>query len=201
MSAEFVVFGYIREQYEALIQIHVPVALKFLVHTIFGKIRYFPTSKLLSSKEDSELFDLLRSHLQTLSKGDKSDNSMSSFFDYDQYSKDIKLWKSLLQNLKPDIKHHSLKLIYRASDNNFTAKSFHQKCDGRGATVIIIKNNFGNIFCLFTSIPWSSDHKTHIDNASGSFLIRSRHKDIQQSCPKAVGDEACFNYLNEFMFQ
>ena len=30
-------------------------------------------------------------------------------------------------------------MLYRASDNGYSAKCFHQLCDGKGPTVLIVK--------------------------------------------------------------
>lgn len=52
-------------------------------------------------------------------------------------------------------------LIYKATVDGFSAKDFHSKCDFQGATLVIIKNNYGFIFGGFTSIPWSSPVPTN----------------------------------------
>ena len=47
-------------------------------------------------------------------------------------------------------------LIYRGSEDGFTAAVFHSKCDQKGPTLIIIKSEFGKIFGGFTDIDWNS---------------------------------------------
>ena len=47
------------------------------------------------------------------------------------------------------------KLLYRASDHDFTADSFHEYCDDKGPTLTIIKSSDGWIFGGFTSQSWS----------------------------------------------
>ena len=49
------------------------------------------------------------------------------------------------------------KLIYRASEHGYTASSFHECCDNKGPTLIIIKSSGGWIFGGYTSINWTSD--------------------------------------------
>ena len=64
------------------------------------------------------------------------------------------------------------KLLFRASDHSYLASQFHKLCDGKGPTVTIIKNNFGNVFGGYTNIPWSSDTDFHSDKgASILFLL------------------------------
>ena len=47
------------------------------------------------------------------------------------------------------------KLRYRASEHNYSAKSFHECCDDKGPTLIIIKSSRGWIFGGYTTQSWS----------------------------------------------
>ena len=49
------------------------------------------------------------------------------------------------------------KLLYRASEHGFTAKSFHNYCDDKGPTLIVIKSTGGWIFGGYTTKSWSGD--------------------------------------------
>ncbi len=46
------------------------------------------------------------------------------------------------------------KLIYRASEHEYSAESFHQYCDNKGPTLIIIKSSEGWIFGGYTTQSW-----------------------------------------------
>ena len=46
-------------------------------------------------------------------------------------------------------------LIYRASEHGFTAESFHDCCNNKGPTLVIIKSDGGWIFGGFTTQSWS----------------------------------------------
>jgi hypothetical protein len=46
-------------------------------------------------------------------------------------------------------------LAYRASNNCFGARNFHEKCDGLSNTITIIKSESGAIFGGFTGARWS----------------------------------------------
>lgn len=48
------------------------------------------------------------------------------------------------------------KLLYRASENNFSASKFHQICDGKGDTMIVAKTEFGKIIGAFSPLRWNS---------------------------------------------
>ena len=46
------------------------------------------------------------------------------------------------------------KLMYRASEHRYTSKSFHECCDDRGPTLVIIKSSRGWIFGGYTTQSW-----------------------------------------------
>ena len=54
---------------------------------------------------------------------------------------------------------HKWKLIYRASEHGYTGKSFHECCDDKGPTLVVIKSSGGWIFGGYTTQSWkcSSD--------------------------------------------
>ena len=47
------------------------------------------------------------------------------------------------------------RLIYRASEHEYTASSFHECCDDKGPTLIVIKSSGGWIFGGYTTQSWS----------------------------------------------
>ena len=47
------------------------------------------------------------------------------------------------------------KLIYRASEHEYTAESFHEFCDDKGPTLVVIKSSDGWIFGGYTTQSWS----------------------------------------------
>ena len=51
----------------------------------------------------------------------------------------------------------NMQLLYRASEHNFTAESFHKYCDDKGPTLILIKSNKGWIFGGYTTQSWTVD--------------------------------------------
>ena len=52
---------------------------------------------------------------------------------------------------------YNWKLIYRASEHGYTAKSFHEYCDDKGPTLVIIKSSEGWIFGGYTTQSWSGE--------------------------------------------
>lgn len=48
------------------------------------------------------------------------------------------------------------KLLYRASEDDFLASSFHSKCDGQGNTLTIYKSTNGHVFGGYAQVEWDS---------------------------------------------
>ncbi len=51
----------------------------------------------------------------------------------------------------------SWKLIYRASEHEYTIKSFHECCDNQGPTLVIIKSSEGWVFGGYTTQSWGGE--------------------------------------------
>ena len=63
----------------------------------------------------------------------------------------------------------NLKLLFRGTKDGMTANDFHKKCDNKGPTVSLIKNDKGHIFGGYASISWTSIEGNK--NAPKSFLF------------------------------
>ena len=77
---------------------------------------------------------------------------------------------------KSDNDEFKLELLYRGSDNGYTAASFHKYCDGKPNTITLIHSEHGNVFGGFTKIAWSSITGWHTDIDAFVFVLRSRGK-------------------------
>jgi hypothetical protein len=64
------------------------------------------------------------------------------------------------------------KLIYRATEDGFSARDFHSKCDYVENTLIIIKTDSNYIFGGFTTAKWNRDDDTSLDKRSFIFSLR-----------------------------
>ena len=66
----------------------------------------------------------------------------------------------------------SIKLIYRGSKDGMNNKAFYQKCSNKGPTIILIKNERGNIFGGYASKSWLyNEFNTDTYRAPDSFLF------------------------------
>lgn len=69
---------------------------------------------------------------------------------------DKSLKKSLLNFVNEFKQVAKLQLLYRASDDGYEAKNFHQKCDDIPNTVTLVRSSNGNVFGGFTTQKWDS---------------------------------------------
>ena len=46
------------------------------------------------------------------------------------------------------------KLLYRASEHDYTNESFHEYCDNKGSTLVVIKSSNGCVFGGYTTQSW-----------------------------------------------
>ena len=66
----------------------------------------------------------------------------------------------------------SAKLIFRASENNFSIKKFHELCDNIPDTLTLVHNEFGKKFGGYTPVAWTSDKKHWVaDKSLKSFIF------------------------------
>lgn len=66
-----------------------------------------------------------------------------------------------------------LKLLYRASENAFSASAFHYKCDEIPNTVTLVKTEFGKIIGGFSKYSWNTvgDGQYVKDGSRNTFLF------------------------------
>lgn len=70
------------------------------------------------------------------------------------YKKNIIQWLEKPNKDNKNIK--DIKLLYRGSRDNFKARTFHEKCDNKGETLVIVKSDHDHIFGGYTEINWDS---------------------------------------------
>jgi len=76
---------------------------------------------------------------------------------------------NLISSNQTKLFNSTWKLIYQASVDGFSSRSFHSKCDGYMGTLVVIKSVYNYIFGGFTSINWSAKYDYKHD--SNSFLF------------------------------
>jgi hypothetical protein len=69
-------------------------------------------------------------------------------------------------------KSSKMNLLHRGTRDGFTSQSFHSKCDGKGNTITIIKNNLNYVFGGYASFAWNSSGVWINDPNAFLFSIR-----------------------------
>ena len=72
------------------------------------------------------------------------------------------------------------RLLYIGSENEFSAASFHQKCDNMGATISICLSEYDYIFGFYSSVSWQSEGDLkQVDGRVFVFRIESSSKIVK----------------------
>ena len=64
------------------------------------------------------------------------------------------------------------KLLYRASRDGWDASDFHRMCDGKGATVTVVKSSGGYIFGGYTDVAWGQGVRWRASAVSFLFSLK-----------------------------
>ena len=93
----------------------------------------------------------------------------------------ISLFNLLFDRIKQqkDIKSMNTKLLYRGSENRFSANKFHELCDNKGPTVSIIHNEHNHIFGGYVTKPFSRLEEKVVDKTAFLWMIRPKIKLIE----------------------
>ena len=65
----------------------------------------------------------------------------------------------------------NFELLYKGSHDGFNVNKFHEKCDNKGKTLVLVKNTSGHVFGGFASIPWANSSSCSGKQAPDSFLF------------------------------
>ena len=100
--------------------------------------------------------------------------------------------------LKKWIGFKNLELIYRGTRDGMTHDIYHRKCDNKGKTIILMKNEKDNIFGGYASDSWIVEHCKYT-NSQNSFLfsLTNMYNSEPMKFPIKNADEALF-YRNDF---
>ena len=70
----------------------------------------------------------------------------------------------------------SFELLYRASRDGDSSSTFHKLCDGKGPTIIFIKNEDDFRFVGYTSKKWKCCNESESDSSSFLFSLTNKEK-------------------------
>ena len=88
----------------------------------------------------------------------------------------------------------SLELLYRGSRDGMFSKNFHEKCDDKGATITLFRNDKGNIFGGYLPISWKNTGGYQNENRCFIFTLTNIYN-IQPTkfVSKNIGEEVYFD--------
>ncbi len=69
-------------------------------------------------------------------------------------------------------------LLYRGTRDGFNNDAFHKLCDGKGATLVVIKGAKGGVFGGFTSVPWDTKGQYSADSQAFLFALCGPHAQV-----------------------
>ena len=75
----------------------------------------------------------------------------------EKYPESLILNQTMVDNLKQMFPHKvtSFKPLFRASEEEFKAAKFHNKCDNVKGTIVIVESEFGKVFGGFNADTWN----------------------------------------------
>lgn len=63
-------------------------------------------------------------------------------------------------------------LLFNASVDGLTSTVFHQKCDGQGPTLTVVKSKeYNRVFGGFTTLDWSTAGQNYKDDSAFLFSL------------------------------
>jgi len=157
-------------------------------------------------KQDKEIEDLKQLILMNnANKNIINKNNLDSEKNKNKYKINSKIIKDnsldfIIEKIKQKYQINTtpeLKLLYRASENNFEAGIFHSKCDKIKGTLTLVKNNKGFIFGGFTSESWERNNILKKDEKAFCFSIN--HKKIYDMIKGKEAIKCNKNYGSVFL--
>ena len=103
--------------------------------------------RLLLSFLDEYPFDMNNGDIQAFLYPIYSPFLKESIINEQQYDSYLREWAG----------DYKWRLLYRSSEHEYTSKSFHECCDDKGPTLVIIKSSGGWIFGGFTTQSWKGE--------------------------------------------
>ena len=89
-----------------------------------------------------------------------------------------------------------MELIYRGTRDGSSSNDFHNKCDNKGESIILIKNDKDNIFGGYTSYPWGKDGNYHSAPDSFLFTLTNIYNINPTKFPSKNDQKEVYHYTN-----
>ena len=89
---------------------------------------------------------------------------------------------------------NNMKLLYRGTRDGMGSNYFHNKCDNKGPTISLFKNEKGNIFGGYASIDWTSCNNYKSAPESFIFTLTNIHGTEPTKFPNSDTDCSMYDY-------
>ena len=119
--------------------------------------------------------NLKNSICDLLKKEEKKNNNLNEEFIDSTIIENNDEKKLIFNWINPLIKFKT-KLLYRCSIDGDSSKTFHEKCDGKGPTITLIKTNDGFRFGGYASISWNNESCFQKDKNAFIFSLNKKQK-------------------------
>jgi len=88
-----------------------------------------------------------------------------------------------------------MELLYRASENRFSASKFHRKCDSIPNTIVLVETEYGKKIGGFTPLMWDGTKNGEYkgDESAESFVFSITNKD---KLTLKEQDKAIWNHIH-----
>ena len=120
-------------------------------------------------------FMYFNSNILTLTEQNTLLNVLCNKFKYQGHDIDDDMIKDFVNS----------KLLFRASEHNFSMDAFHKNCDDQSGTVTVICNELDHIFGFYTNNSWNSSlysHRGERDDYAFVWKIRPSIGTFSSSC-------------------
>ena len=101
----------------------------------------------------------------------------------------------ILKRMKSEGKRVEMELLYKMkTQGNDSSSTFHNLCDGKGPTIVLIRTDRGFRFGGFTTQNWSCNSSGSNVNDPNAFLFSLEYKEQYLISDRTNGNNAIYNY-------
>ena len=72
--------------------------------------------------------------------------------------------------------HMQTLLLHRASEHKFSSKAFHDRCDKKGPTIVVVRNEHNHVYGGYATVSWNLEFDEQADHSAFLFMIRPNLK-------------------------
>jgi hypothetical protein len=148
--------------------------LKYIINTIITQNRKFEEKLSNLQKENKEIKEKIKQLKNQIEKTENENNQNNELKNSTILNNKEEI--NLISNYIKENTKINFKLLYKLSKDGDLIKTFHEKCDNKGPTLIIIKTTKGFRFGGFNPITWDISGDYKISNSVFIFSLDKKKK-------------------------